>query len=134
MCLCLCVRYESARSRGSRDCMLLCAVNGQELRGLSLSQPAIAIFPYSIVIVIQLGLELVPLQSSATRSFLPQTVAALNPKNAVSFTISSLDLYRIIDFFSVYAQQLNENLHRCVIYLLFFHTNFKFVSYTSLKS
>lgn len=127
MCLCLCARYESARSRGSRDCMLLSAVNGQELCDLSLSQPAIAIFPYSILIVIQLGLERVPLQSSATRSFLPQTSAALNP---VSFTISSSALYRMIDFlkkylFSCYAY--TEHLHRWLIYLLFFHPNFKLV-------
>lgn len=117
MCLCLCARNESARSRGSRNCMLLSAVNGQELCDLSLSQPAITIFPYSIVIVIQLGLERVPLQSSATRSFLPQTSAALNP---VSFTISSSAIYRMIylfifSLFSCYAY--TEHLHRWLVIL-----------------
>lgn len=106
--------------------MLLSAVNGQELRelrDLPLSQPAVTIFPYSIVIVIQSGLERVPLQSSATRSFLPETAADLNP-TAVCFTISSPALYRFIDLFPFSGCAW-------LISLIFFHPNFNLVSLKS---
>jgi len=130
--VCLCGQYESARSLGLRDCMSLSVVNGQELRDLSLSQTAIEIFPYSIVRVIQLGLERVALQSSATRlSIIPASNRCRSHSKCChcqfhDILTSSLQIY----IFSCCA----ENVHRWVISLLFFHPNFKLVSCTSLKS